>query len=142
LTALALARRLAETAGVEITLLHVVAADHAGTNARNALNQTFGEGSDRRASVRVKLVNHAEPATAAMLEASRGYDLVLVGAGTQWGLEQRMFGLLPERIVRGCPTSLLIVHGRMANERRSALDPVMRDPYPTIQAVEPPVATR
>jgi len=46
---------------------------------------------------------------AALEEAGRGYDLVLVGAGHQWGLERRLFGLAPEFMVERCPISLLLV---------------------------------
>jgi Kef-type K+ transport system membrane component KefB/nucleotide-binding universal stress UspA family protein len=140
-TALALARRLTETARVQITLLHVVTPGRAGGDAHDLMNETFAEGPDRRASVTMKLVNHPDPAAAAVQEAARGYDLVLVGAGTQWGLEQRMFGLMPESIVRECPTSLVIVHARMAEAARPAMR-AARDPYPTIQPEEPPVAAR
>ena len=73
-------------------------------------NQTFTEeGPYNRASVRMKLVSHDKPAVAAIEEAGKGYDLVIVGAGQQWGLERRLFGLAPELMVEQCPTSLLLV---------------------------------
>ncbi len=38
---------------------------------------------------------------------------VLVGAGVEWGLEERLFGLHPERMIHACPVSLVVVrqHG-------------------------------
>jgi len=40
-----------------------------------------------------------------------GYDLVLVGIGSDWGLQQRTFGMSQELFIRRCPASLLIVRG-------------------------------
>jgi nucleotide-binding universal stress UspA family protein len=57
----------------------------------------------------MKLVSHEKPAIAAVEEAGRGYDLVIVGAGHEWGLERRLFGLAPELMVERCPISLLLV---------------------------------
>jgi nucleotide-binding universal stress UspA family protein len=34
---------------------------------------------------------------------------VIVGAGHEWGLERRLFGLAPELMVERCPISLLLV---------------------------------
>jgi nucleotide-binding universal stress UspA family protein len=57
----------------------------------------------------MKVIEHREPVAAALHEAEAGYDLVLVGVGEEWGLEQRRFGLRPEQLIRQCPTSLVVV---------------------------------
>ncbi len=136
--ALRLARRLTQKPGVELTILHVVTPERAGLGAKEEMEQTFTEETGQhRASVRMKLVHHVTPSEAAVEEAGRGYDLVLVAAGEQWGLEPRLFGLLPEQIVRDCPTSLLIVRSRdpRAAPRRTSPPPARpRDPYPTLPA--------
>jgi Kef-type K+ transport system membrane component KefB/nucleotide-binding universal stress UspA family protein len=110
--ALSLARRM--TAGsAEVTILHVIKpgrAEEERLGARQEFDQTFTEeGPYNRASVRMKLVSHDKPAVAALEEAAKGYDLVIVGAGHQWGLERRLFGMAPELMVEQCPTSLLLV---------------------------------
>jgi Kef-type K+ transport system membrane component KefB/nucleotide-binding universal stress UspA family protein len=129
--ALRLAQRFTEQMGVEVTVLHVVTPGRGGSAAKDAVQESFEENAGgNRAAVRMKLVNHAEPAEAALEEARKGYDLVLVGAGAQWGLEQRLFGMLPESIVNECPASLLIVHSREEQAAVAAVLPA-RDPYPT-----------
>jgi Kef-type K+ transport system membrane component KefB/nucleotide-binding universal stress UspA family protein len=136
--ALRLAQRLTEQAGVRVTVLHVVTPGSSGASVMDAVEQSFEEnaGGDRSA-VATKLVQ-AEPARAAIEEAKKGgYDLVLVGAGAQWGLEPRLFGMISERIVRKCPASLLIVHSRPASA--GAREP-MRDPFPTSPLSQPPPA--
>ena len=52
---------------------------------------------------------------AAVEEAARGYDLVLIGAGAEWGLEHRSFGIHSELVIRECPTSLLVVRQYRVN---------------------------
>jgi Kef-type K+ transport system membrane component KefB/nucleotide-binding universal stress UspA family protein len=110
--ALMLARRMT-TANAEVTILHVIKPGREDTErlgAQQEIDQTFTEeGPWNRTSVRMKLVSHEKPAVAAVEEAGRGYDLVIVGAGQQWGLERRLFGLVPEFMVDRCPISLLLV---------------------------------
>jgi Kef-type K+ transport system membrane component KefB/nucleotide-binding universal stress UspA family protein len=110
--ALTLARRMT-AANAEVTILHVIKpgrGDSERLGAQQEIDQTFTEeGPWNRTSVRMKLVSHEKPAQAAVEEAGRGYDLVIVGAGNQWGLERRLFGLVPEFMVERCPTSLLLV---------------------------------
>ncbi len=137
--ALRLARRFTHRTGVEVTVLHVVTPDRAGLGAKEDVEQAFVEsGPGNRSAVRMKLVRHQTPSAAAVEEAGKGYDLVLVGAGEEWGLEQRLFGMIPEDIVRECPASLLIVRPKSAApELAEAVRP--RDPYPTIDATAAPV---
>jgi Kef-type K+ transport system membrane component KefB/nucleotide-binding universal stress UspA family protein len=110
--ALSLARRMT-TSNAEVTILHVIKpgrAEDERLGAQQEIDQTFAEGGPwNRTSVRMKLVSHEKPAVAAVEEAARGYDLVIVGAGHEWGLERRLFGLAPELMVERCPTSLLLV---------------------------------
>ncbi|NVJ26604.1 MULTISPECIES: cation:proton antiporter [Myxococcus] len=105
--ALKLARRLMRQSGAEITVLHVTSSESNG--ARAQVDELFpaAEGS----GVRLKVVQHASPEEAALEEARNGgHDLVVVGVGAPWGLEDRVFGLQRERIVRDAPGSLLVVH--------------------------------
>jgi len=118
--ALSLARRMT-TANAEVTILHVIKPgrmEGERLGAQQEIDETFAEGGPwNRTSVRMKLVSHEKPAVAAVDEASRGYDLVIVGAGHEWGLERRLFGLAPELMVEQCPTSLLLV--RQYDPRRA-----------------------
>jgi Kef-type K+ transport system membrane component KefB/nucleotide-binding universal stress UspA family protein len=107
--ALGLARRLLQHANAEVTVLHVTQHEstRGHTGARPLVEELFPEGSGR---VHFKVVAHDSPEEAALAECRCGYDLVVAGVGAEWGLEERLFGLQGERILRDAPTSLLIVH--------------------------------
>jgi Kef-type K+ transport system membrane component KefB len=136
--ALRLAQRLVEHAGAEVTVLHVVPPQRDGDAARKPrlgveaqVHQVFGEprpslpgatvsgegAAMTHTPVAVKVVEHGEPAEAALSEVTRApgsegaYDLVLIGLGEEWGLKRRPFGISQEYLIRTCPTSLLIVRG-------------------------------
>ncbi|NMO19980.1 universal stress protein [Pyxidicoccus fallax] len=103
--ALGLARRLMKQAGAEVTVLHVTS-DLGGKGARAQVDELF---PSEEGGVRLKVVRHDAPDEAALEEARNGYDLVVVGVGTQWGLEERLFGLHRERLIKDAPGSLLVV---------------------------------
>ncbi|WP_437838921.1 cation:proton antiporter domain-containing protein [Sorangium sp. So ce1153] len=113
--ALALARRLAQQVGADVTILHVVNPKRRSDDALGAqemVDEVFEgqeDGALRKSKVTLKVVEHDSPADAALEEAKHGYDLVLVGVGSEWGLAQRRFGIRAEHIIQGCPTSLLVV---------------------------------
>jgi nucleotide-binding universal stress UspA family protein len=46
----------------------------------------------------------------------RGFDLVVVGASREWGLEQRLLGVQRERLMLESKVSLLVVRGRPSPE--------------------------
>ncbi|MCY1040619.1 cation:proton antiporter [Corallococcus sp. bb12-1] len=104
--ALGIARRLFKQAGAEVTVLHVTSPEGPGTG-RAQVDELFP--ADEGAAVKLKVVRHASPEEAALEEARAGYDLVVVGVGAEWGLEDRLFGVQRERIVRDAPGSLLLV---------------------------------
>jgi Kef-type K+ transport system membrane component KefB len=110
--ALQLAHRLATLSSVDVTVLHVVTPERKGRlgvqDRVEELTETTGSGARET----LKIVNHHDPANAALAEADLGYDLVIVGVGPEWGLEHRALGLLSERIIKYCPASLLIVRSR------------------------------
>lgn len=107
--ALAIAQRILGE-GAEVTVLHVVkplrrvGEDTLG--AREEVDSVFEEGGGR---VVFQVVQHESPAEAALAESKKDYDLVIVGMGRDWGLEQRQFGVQPERLMRDCPASILVV---------------------------------
>ena len=119
--ALALARRLLRSTGAEVTVLHVTALE--GTRgqmaARSLVEELFPEEPGR---VHTRVVAHDSPEDAALEEARRGYDLVVVGVGAKWGLENSLFGLHRERLIREAPTSLLVVHHRRSSTAAAADD--------------------
>nr|APZ78840.1 cation/H(+) antiporter [Stigmatella aurantiaca] len=106
--ALAIARRILRHTGAEVTVLHVTSPGKStqGAGGRALMEELFPKESGQ---VRFKVVEHESPEEAALAEASQGYDLTVVGAGSEWGLEDRLFGLSRERIIRDAPGSLLIV---------------------------------
>ncbi len=106
--ALALARRLLHR-GVDVTVLHVVAPGRRGAGdlgAGDTVREVFAE--DGR-QVTMEVVEHDSPAEAVIERSRAGYDLVLVGLGRGWGLPGRRFGIQAERLLRDCPTSMLVV---------------------------------
>jgi Kef-type K+ transport system membrane component KefB/nucleotide-binding universal stress UspA family protein len=111
--ALALARRILENPDAEVTVLHVVARDRrtdaetTPLGAEAAVSTTFREVAGSRVDFRVIEADAA--ADAVLSEARTGYDLVIVGMGREYGLEQRPFGLQRERLLSECPVSLLVV---------------------------------
>jgi Kef-type K+ transport system membrane component KefB/nucleotide-binding universal stress UspA family protein len=135
MAAMRVAQRFTEQSTVQVTVLHVVTTGRSGASATDAVEEAFEkEAGGDRSAVSVKLV-HDEPARAAIEEVRKGYDLVIVGAGAQWGLEPRLFGMVSEDIVRKCPASLLIVNACSTRARAEAQEP-MRDPYPTASLTE------
>ena len=123
-TALGLAQRLMTASGAEVTVLHVVReepeGDEAGAGAggaRTLVDSVFSEDSGQ---VTMRVIKHRSPAEAALAESGRGYDLVIVGIGRDWGLGERVLGigLQPERLMTDAPTSLLVVRGPDVAPRR------------------------
>ncbi len=106
--AVRLARRLATRAGVRVTVLHVLDSSNERDPAVTAHTEEALAGFDAHA-VELKTVRHDVAWRAAVEEAARGYDLVLIGAGAEWGLEHRSFGIHSELVIRECRTSLLVV---------------------------------
>jgi Kef-type K+ transport system membrane component KefB/nucleotide-binding universal stress UspA family protein len=121
-TALALAQRLMTSRGARVTVLHVVR-EEAGEEAapaggaRNLVDSVFSEDSGQ---VTMRFVKHRSPAEAALAESEKGYDLVIVGVGKDWGLGERVLGigLQPEKLMTDSPTSLLVVRGPDVTPRR------------------------
>ncbi|HEV8321762.1 MAG TPA: universal stress protein, partial [Myxococcota bacterium] len=128
LAAIGLARRLVQWAGADATILHVVsprrAASEAPLGMKESVEQVFTEGPERDQHVTLKVVQHDSPALAALEESTKGYDLLLVGVGPEWGLEERQFGLQPEYFIKECPTSLVVVrHYDAADEAAATASP-------------------
>jgi nucleotide-binding universal stress UspA family protein len=106
--AIKLAQRLIQCVGADVTVLRVVAPAAAGKQGAPRLvkEDLFPEESGR---VRLKVVEHASPEEAVLAAAEDGYDLVVVGLGAEWGLEDSFFGRHSERIIREAHTSVLVV---------------------------------
>jgi Kef-type K+ transport system membrane component KefB/nucleotide-binding universal stress UspA family protein len=121
--ALALAQRLITGRDAEVTILHVVSPHRSNSSeslgARQMAEHVFGEPSGGQ--VRMEIVEQESPADAALEESARGYDLVIVGLGREWGLKQRHVGVHPERLMRDCRTSLLVVRQQQPQIARAAL---------------------
>ena len=134
--ALSLARRLLRAVGAELTVLHVTAPEHGQSepNARAAVETLFsGESAGR---VHFKAVAHGSPEDAALEEAKQGYDLVVVGVGSEWGLEDSLFGLQRERLIGDAPTSLLVIrHPRSERAAERADKPGTAPGLPAKDAV-------
>jgi nucleotide-binding universal stress UspA family protein len=115
--AVALSRRILGHAKAEVTLLHVRAPETESGRAGRDSDEFIDEPGGGRVLVRV--IHHASPVTAALAEAELGYDLMIVGAGREWGLEQRLLGVQRERLMLESKTSLLVVRGLPSAEADS-----------------------
>lgn len=135
--ALRLAQRITHAIGADVTVLHVTPPDRNGgkpLGAKARMEEVFRE-PGASGQVTFEVVEHDVPSEAALAEAARGYDLVIVGAGAEWGLEERLFGLHPERMIQACPVSLLVVrqHGmaRAASRASLAVIPATQEQTPS-----------
>jgi nucleotide-binding universal stress UspA family protein len=121
--AVELAARFAQHAGASVTVLHVVTLDPTKPDAvadGDPLATVVQPRSDNGGRIEVKVVDHSDPMHAVIEECETGYDLVVIGASAEWGLEHRSFGMQPEPIIRDCPASLLIVQHEAAVARAAA----------------------
>lgn len=110
--ALRLAQRLAEQAGAWVTILHVLRPERGQERlgVEQRMQETFQTGPTlRHTEVVLRTIEHASPSEAVLAEAANDYNLVIIGAGREWGLEHRLFGLLPEAILTKSPVSVLVV---------------------------------
>jgi nucleotide-binding universal stress UspA family protein len=135
LAALELARRLARAPGTSLTLLHVVdpnepnrrgpgreqiasalksenATRWDSTTGSGALvhDQVFPEAGTDSGAIRLRLVEHASPPDAVLEESRLGYDLIVLGMHTQWGLGAGTISLRRRRVLSEAPVSILAVH--------------------------------
>ena len=83
----------------------------------------------------MKVVEHLEPAQAALAEAANNYDLIVIGSGPEWGLEQRQFGLKSEDLIQKATTSLLIMRGFERDVPMPTKPAPLPDPAPQPQRV-------
>jgi nucleotide-binding universal stress UspA family protein len=124
-TALALAQRLMISEKAQVTVLHVVRnraradTDPGSSGARTLVDSVFSEDSGQ---VTMRIIKSRSPLEAAVAESGRGYDLVIVGAGKDWGLGERRLGIgfQPEKLLRESPASLLVVRGAEPTRKRLA----------------------
>jgi nucleotide-binding universal stress UspA family protein len=112
--ALELARRLASNRNLEITILHVVRPERAADDARLGLSDHPNVLDEQ--GVRLKIVESTDFQEAAVQEARQGYDLVVIGASEEWGLQPTLFARRHEELARSCPASLLIVRRAEASK--------------------------
>jgi Kef-type K+ transport system membrane component KefB/nucleotide-binding universal stress UspA family protein len=133
--ALSLAKRLMRSVGAELTVLQVNAPGHGqGDSKARASAEALFSGESRRAHF--KEVTHDSPEDAALEEARNGYDLVVVGVGSEWGLENSVFGLHRERLIGDAPTSLLVVrHPSSARTAQRTDKPGAAQALPTNRVV-------
>src|SRR5690606_32060891 len=103
--ALDLARRSLTGRDTEVVVLHVVPPKGRDSGpplgAREAFTNAFEEITGGRVILRV--VESESPTAVVLEECKEAYDLVIIGLGRDWGLEQRPFGIQRERVLMDCP---------------------------------------
>lgn len=94
----------------------------------------IAESSGATVNVLEDLTPGAAPSDAVVEEARRGYDLMIIGMGREWGLEHRSFGLQAEAVLKNSPISVLVVRRALApkSARASDLSPAARARYRTV----------
>ena len=103
--ALRLARRLAAYAGADVTILRIVSPGTVRPDD-GPVAEAVRAGAGK---LGLRVIERRDAGRAVVEESARGYDLLLIGVGPEWGLEHRSFGLHSEQIITECPTSLLVV---------------------------------
>lgn len=104
--ALELAARIAARGDAHVTVLHVVRPQRSSEDPRQGVAAAIEPMGPERVSL--KIVESAAPLEAAVDEVRQGYDLVVIGASDDWGLEPTMFSTQHERLAE-LPVSMLIV---------------------------------
>jgi Kef-type K+ transport system membrane component KefB/nucleotide-binding universal stress UspA family protein len=114
--ALRLAARIQRATGASVTVLCV---DPLGA----VENEVRIVAAQLGARVTVEVIQD-RGATQAIVARSHAADLVIVGVGREWGTEAKRigFGFGAERLIRDCPSSLLIVRERMGELARAKVE--------------------
>jgi Kef-type K+ transport system membrane component KefB/nucleotide-binding universal stress UspA family protein len=107
LGALELAKRLAASGDVDLTVLHVVRPTPAPAAAPPGISLEDLAGSS---GINVRMVMSQDPLEVVVEEARQAYDLVVIGVSEELGLQPTLLGTGHERLARECPASMLIVH--------------------------------
>lgn len=120
--ALSLAQKIQRSTASEVVVLNVVRPGE----RRDADEVAEDAVVDSGGRVIVETVEHRSPADAALARAS-AFDLVVVGVGSSWGLGERKlgFGLQSERLIRDCPTSLLVVRAEQTRAIEKTAGPAL-----------------
>ncbi|MDF2691669.1 MAG: potassium transporter [Labilithrix sp.] len=121
--ALELARRIATNCSAKLTVLRVASKDSERPPSVNATDSAIVE--------ETKVVTQSNPVDAVIEESASGYDLVVIGIGTQWGLEHRSFGIRTEKVLANAPVSVLVVraseHAVVAEGTSSIPAPILAE---------------
>jgi Kef-type K+ transport system membrane component KefB/nucleotide-binding universal stress UspA family protein len=110
--ALHLALRIGRAPGTELTLLHVAAPGKGGEPGRGRaqLAEVLVDPELDARSLRMLVVEHEFPPEAVLEEASKGYDLIVLGMNATWGLHAGMISPKRRRVLVESPVSILAVH--------------------------------
>jgi Kef-type K+ transport system membrane component KefB/nucleotide-binding universal stress UspA family protein len=119
--ALELAGRIAASGSAEVTVLHVVRPARDASEARLGVEALVAPmGPDR---VTLRVVESADP-LAAVVEAGREVDLIVVGASGDWGLEPTFLGAQHERLAELTASMLIVRRGADSAPAPGAAAPV------------------
>ena len=113
-SALDLARRIALNCSAKLTVLCVGATGEEPPAPR----------PDSEVVEETKAVTEPSPVDAVIAESGAGYDLVVIGIGTQWGLEHRSFGIRTEKVLASAPVSVLVVRGGTGEALAEGVRPI------------------
>ena len=117
--AMDLAGRICRNISAAITILHVVAPNRQGEeaklHAKTIVDQTFNDPA-QPTPVTFRAIEDESPVDCVLRE-SAAFDLVVIGIGEEFGLESHLIGFRPERIATECKKSMLIARRAYAADR-------------------------
>jgi nucleotide-binding universal stress UspA family protein len=99
---------LAEPQSGTATLLYILPPGRSEQEAHKRFAQTREGISEGKGRIKEKII-HAEHVLSAILEESKSYDLVIVGASNQGFWQRVTVGTLPEKLSRHIHTPLIVV---------------------------------
>jgi nucleotide-binding universal stress UspA family protein len=117
LLAVDMVRRISAS-GASITILHIVDPDRPAGEAPKLRTRERGSFRDER--VTLKVVESREPVRETLLEATNGYDLIVIGVSPTFHAGDYPWSVRNERLARESGASLLVVHSHRVSAGVSA----------------------
>ena len=111
------AAQMARNTEAQVTVLHVVpplrGQDGRSLDAKGNVDRVFNDPTTLT-PVTFRVVEDPSPVGVVLHQAPQ-FDLIIIGVAEEWGLASHLFGWRAERIIRDCPSSMLIVRKYQAN---------------------------
>ena len=105
---LEVANMIAKGEDADVTILHVRREDESYEDAQWDMHSNLTS-SDLDENTRVKVIEAGDQSISdRIIEESKGYDLVMIGATREGLFDQLLFGTVPERVAAGCDSTVIM----------------------------------